>query len=70
MNKQQLIQRRDELRERLAAIKRDLRSGLDRDLSEQAVQLENRETLLEIGRLAEQELATIEQQLSTSGPLD
>lgn len=64
MNHRQLVQRRDELRERLAAIRRDIGGGLERDLEEQAQQLENRETLMEIARVAESELAGIERQLA------
>lgn len=64
MNRQQLIDRRDELRERLAAIRRDLGSGLERDLEEQAQQLENQETLMEIARVAEAELEDIDRRLA------
>lgn len=64
MNRKQLLKRRDELKERLDAIRRDLGGGLDRDLEEQAQQLENQETLMEIARLAEAELADIERKLS------
>jgi RNA polymerase-binding transcription factor DksA len=64
MNKDELIQRRDELRGRIAAIRRDLAGGLDDDLEEQAQQLENYDTLLEIARVAEEELGRVEQALS------
>jgi len=63
MNRQELEQRRDELQQRLEAVKRDLGGGLDRDLEDQAQQLENRDTLLEIARVAEQELRNVEVQL-------
>lgn len=63
MDKQALVQKRDELSQRLAAIRRDLQGGLDRDMSDQAIQLQNRDTLLEIARVTEQELARVEQQL-------
>ena len=63
MNRQELEQRRDELQQRLDAVKRDLGGGLDRDLEDQAQQLENRDTLLEIARVAEQELRDVEAQL-------
>jgi hypothetical protein len=59
----QLEKRRDELTERLAAIKRDLGRGLERDLEEQAVQLENLEVLQEIERIASEELREIELKL-------
>lgn len=64
MDRQQLLERRDELNKRLEAIRRDLGGGLDRDLEEQAQQLENQETLMEIARLAEAELADVERRLA------
>ncbi len=63
-----LISRRDELRQRLKAIRRDLGTGLDRDMEDQAVQLENQDTLLEIARVAEQALAEVEKALEQSHP--
>ena len=36
MNRQELEQRREELQQRLDAVKRDLGGGLDRDLEDQA----------------------------------
>lgn len=59
-----LRHRRDELRDRLAAIRRDLASGLDDDLEEQAIQLENQETLLEIARVADEALQEVEQAIA------
>ena len=64
MNRQELIQKRDELTERLNAIRRDLARGLDRDSEEQAMQPENHDTLMEIARVSEQELLKVRQQLS------
>ena len=55
-----LEQRRDELSERLQRIKMDYGRGLERDLEEQALQLENAEVLHEISRVTAEELATIE----------
>ena len=63
MNRKELEQRRNELRQRLEAIRRDLGGGLDRDLEEQAQQLENYDTLMEIARVAEAELQDVERQL-------
>lgn len=63
-DKAELQQRRDELRDRLERIRRDLESGLDRDLDEQSIQLENRDTLVEIQRVTRQELARVEDQLA------
>lgn len=64
MERKQLLERRDALRDRLAAIRRDLGGGLERDLEDQAQQLENQETLFEIARVAEAELAEIERRLA------
>lgn len=63
MDRKQLLERRDELTKRLDAIRRDLGGGLDRDLEEQAQQLENQETLMEIARLAQEELTEVEKKL-------
>jgi len=59
-----LIQKRDELRERLDTIRADLRQPLDADSEERAIQLENREVLEAIGRSTTEELARIEQKLA------
>lgn len=59
----QLRRRRDELRERLAAIKRDYGRGLNPDLSEQAIELENAEVLAGIAKAAAEELAEVERRL-------
>jgi RNA polymerase-binding transcription factor DksA len=64
MDKDELLKRRDELRKRIEAIRRDLGSGLDRDMEEQAQQLENYDTLLEIARVAEVELRQVEEALA------
>ena len=63
MDRAELIKRRDELRERLTAIRRDLSGGLARDLEDQAQQLENQDTLMEIARISEEELEKVEIQL-------
>lgn len=63
----QLVARRDELRRRLLAIRRDLAAGLDHDMEDQAVQLENYDTLVEIARLAEEALIEVEAALQKSG---
>lgn len=63
-DKASLQQRRDELRDRLERIRRDLQSELDRDLDEQALQLQNRDTLAEIQRVTREELARVEDQLA------
>lgn len=63
-DKAQLLAKRDELRERLEAIRRDVRSGLDADAEERAIQLENAEVLDGIAKATAEELARIEQQLA------
>jgi RNA polymerase-binding transcription factor DksA len=67
MDRERLLKRRDELIERLDAIRRDLGGGLDRDLEEQAQQLENQETLMEIARVAQAELEEIDRRLEGGG---
>lgn len=57
----ELIEKRDELRQRLDAILKDFGQGLDRDWEEQAIQLENAEVLDEIARVTMEELNKLEQ---------
>jgi hypothetical protein len=59
-----LMKRRDELRDRIEAIHADIGSGLEKDYEEQSIQLENLEVLQEIVRVAEQELREIEMKLA------
>jgi hypothetical protein len=61
---QELEVRRDELRNRIEAIHKDLRGGLEKDFEEQSIQLENLEVLQEIARVAEQELREVEIKLA------
>jgi DnaK suppressor protein len=61
----QLLAKRAELQERLEAIKRDYAGGLDRDMDEQAVQLENAEVLEELSHEALEELNAIEKKLGS-----
>ena len=63
MGKAELVQRKKQLQERLERIRQDLASGLDRDSEEQAVQLENRDVLLEIARVTEEELEKVDAEL-------
>jgi len=63
-NRQELLRRRDELNERLAAIKQDYQRGLSADFEEQAVELENAEVLAGIAKAAAEELADVESQLA------
>ncbi|HET6564605.1 MAG TPA: hypothetical protein VFG52_04260 [Xanthomonadales bacterium] len=62
--REELLLRRQELVNRLDAIRADLERGLDADSQEQALQLENMEVLQEIRRLAEVELADIDAELA------
>lgn len=63
--KARLLARRDELRARLEAIRRDFRQGLDPDSAERAIELENREVLEGIARATAEELERVEQRLRT-----
>ena len=60
----ELESKRRELLERLEAIERDYRQGLDQDAEEQAIQLENAEVLEGIARAARDELERIEKELA------
>jgi hypothetical protein len=48
------------VRDRLERIRRDLSAPLDRDSGEQAIQLENREVLMELERVETARLAELE----------
>ncbi len=58
--KEELSQRRNELLNRLEAIKKDFGQGLDADWEEQATQLENAEVLEEISRVTAEELNKVQ----------
>lgn len=62
--KKQLTKKRDELRLRLESIEKDYRQGLDADLGEQAVQLENAEVQEAIAKTTSEELQRIEEKLA------
>ena len=62
-----LTQKRDELRERLIAIERDYRQGLERDAEEQAIQLQNADVLEAIAKSTAAELERIEARLAELG---
>ncbi|MEQ8427444.1 MAG: hypothetical protein RLT87_13215 [Gammaproteobacteria bacterium] len=55
----QLLAKKQELETRLEKIKQDIASGLSSDFEEQATELENRDVLLEIARVTEEELESI-----------
>ena len=56
---EQLIIKRDELLNRVESIKKDFRKGLDKNSSEQAIELENAEVLDEIARVTMEELGKV-----------
>ena len=62
--KQQLLDKRQELEERIDRIKKDISGGLEADFAEQATQLENRDVLLEIMRVSAEELETTKRKLT------
>ena len=64
MGRQQLLDKKRELSQRLQKIERDLRGALDADFAEQAVQLENRDVLNEIARVTREEIRAIDRALA------
>jgi RNA polymerase-binding transcription factor DksA len=58
MNKEELLAKKEEISKRIEKIEKDLRGQLDSDLSEQSLQLENRETLEALRKV---EIANLEQ---------
>lgn len=67
-NRAALEAERKRLQDRLDAIKADMARGLDRDSSEQAIELENAEVLQEIARVTQDELDRVEIQLRSQLP--
>jgi hypothetical protein len=63
MNREELLAKRDELRERLEQIRQDIRGGVDADAEERVNQIANREVLEGIYRSTEAELARIEEKI-------
>ena len=59
-----LLEKKQELEERLEKIKQDIGSGISADFEEQATELENRDVLLEIARVTEEELQAIKARLN------
>lgn len=62
-NRESLQREREEIMQRIDAIKRDYASGLDQDLEDQAMQLENAEVLEALLKQAYEELETIDRKL-------
>ncbi|MFK7815204.1 MAG: hypothetical protein AB8B92_02615 [Gammaproteobacteria bacterium] len=63
ITRDELLTKQHELIDRVTAIKRDFESGLDPDLEEQAVQLENYEVLHKLLEQANAELDKIDEKL-------
>ena len=63
VSRDDLLTKQHQLIERVTAIKRDFEQGLDPDLEEQAVQLENYEVLQRLLEQANAELDKIDEQL-------
>jgi len=63
ITRDELLTKQHELIDRVTAIKRDFESGLDPDLEEQALQLENYEVLQRLLEQANAELDKIDEQL-------
>ena len=65
-DKETLLNKKQELEERLERIKRDLGHKLSADSEEQATELENRDVILEIARVTEEELARVSAELNAT----
>ena len=65
--KEELLIKKQELEERLSNIKKDISGKLDADFAELATQLENRDVLLEIMRVSEEELQNTKKKLAVLG---
>ena len=61
--RKELADKREQLLQRLDAIRRDISGGLSADFEEQAVQLENADVLAEISRVTNEELQKVTQAL-------
>ncbi len=62
-NRAELESKKKELEERLARIRQDLGQTLSADFEEQATELENRDVLIEIARVTEEELEALKKKL-------
>jgi len=63
-DREALLAKKKELEERLDKIKRDIGHKLSADSEEQATELENRDVILEIARVTEEELAAVNTELN------
>lgn len=62
-NEDELINKRKELEERLDKIQKDIAHGYSADSEERAIEMENTDVLLEIARVTEEELESINKKL-------
>jgi len=65
-DKEALLTKKKELGERLEKIKRDIGQKLSADSEEQATELENRDVILEIARVTEEELARVTAEINAT----
>lgn len=63
--KEQLEAKKAEITERLNKIEKDLKSPMEADLSEQSLQLENRQTLESLRKVEMENLKSIEEKLAS-----
>lgn len=63
LEKTALLIQKEELEKRLEKIRKDLSTRLSADFEEQAIELENRDVLLEIARVTEEELEALNKKL-------
>ena len=63
-DKETLLLKKRELEERLEKIKQDIAHKLSADSEEQATELENRDVILEIARVTEEQLAAVNAELN------
>lgn len=67
MTREELVTKRDELKQRLERIRSDVRGGVDADAEERVDQIANREVMEGIYRSTEAELVRIEEALEDLG---
>lgn len=63
VSKEELLNKKQELEQRLEKIRKDLAGGFSADSEERATEMENTDVLLEIARVAEQDLELINKKL-------
>ena len=63
VTKEELLNKKQELEQRLEKIRTDLASGFSADSEERATEMENTDVILEIARVAEQDLELINKKL-------